>query len=99
MNPLLWILIYMPIILFIVIQIQNKDKLFLNKKTKRSERDMSNEMLLYCIGKMCTISTGSLGRVYSKVLVREIVENWMKVEKNEKIDLINTDYIQNIKIL
>lgn len=60
---------------------------------------MSNELIKACIGKECLISTGSLGSSYNKVVIKEVVDNWVQIEKKGKIDLINIDYVQSIKIL
>lgn len=95
-----WLAIYMPLVLMIIAVTQNKKMLLTSMIIrKRREKKMSNEMLLSCVNKLCNISTGSLGKVYSKVVVKEIVDNWIKVEKDGKYDLINSDYVQNIKIL
>lgn len=94
------IAIYMPFIIALILRGQNKKILMiLNMKKRRSEIIMSNEMLMSCVNKLCNISTGSLGKTYSKVVVKEVIDNWVRVEKNGKIDLINSDYIQNIKFL
>lgn len=60
---------------------------------------MSNELIKSCIGKQCVISAGSLGAAYNKVTILEVVENWIKIEKKGKVDIINADYIQSIKIV
>lgn len=59
---------------------------------------MSNELLKSCLGKICTISTGTYGSNYSKVEIIEVVDHWIKVKSKGKSDIINTDYITNIKI-
>jgi len=68
-------------------------------RKKRREVNMSNELINSCVGKICTISTGSLGSTYNKVLVKEVKDNWLKVDSKGKESLINSDYIQNIKIV
>lgn len=60
---------------------------------------MSNELIKSCIGKVCNISTGSMGINFSKVKVIQVVDNWIKVEGRRKVDLINIDFVQNIKVL
>ena len=54
----------------------------LRKIQKRREMVMSNDLLISCINKTCNISTGSMGSTYSKVVILEVNENWIKVEKN-----------------
>lgn len=60
---------------------------------------MSNELVKNCIGKICTISTGSFGTVYNKAEVIRVVDNWMEVKVKNKKDLVNIDFVQSIKIL
>lgn len=68
-------------------------------RNQRGERKVSNQLIMSCIGKVCTISTGSFGSSYSKVKVLEVVDNWIRIESKGREDLINSDYIQHIKIL
>ncbi|PAB60836.1 hypothetical protein CCE28_03780 [Anaeromicrobium sediminis] len=60
---------------------------------------MSNDLIKSYIGKVCNISSGSFGPKFQRVKIIEVMENWIKVEGKGKIDLINIDFIQNIKIL
>ncbi|MCG8482460.1 MAG: hypothetical protein MJA31_04055 [Clostridia bacterium] len=100
MEPGVWIAIYLPIfVLFFVILPSQKRTILFKKKRKRRGVAMSNELIKDCIGKVCNISTGSLGSNFTKVKIIEVVDNWIKVEGKGKVDLINTDFIQNIKIL
>lgn len=97
-----WIAIYLPIfiLLFVILPSQrNSLRTILRMKKKRGQRIMSNELIKSCIGKICTISTGSLGSSYSSVKVVNVVDNWMKIEKKGKEDLVNVDYVTNIRIV
>ncbi len=97
-----WIAIYLPIfiVLFILIPAQRWNIFITGKlRKKRGERKVSNELIKNCVGKTCTISTGSLGSYYNKVMIVEVIDNWIKVESKGIENLINSDYIQNIKIL
>lgn len=58
---------------------------------------MSNNILAYCLNKTCIITTALA--VHHKVTVTNIEENWIIVEQKGKKELINSDYIQSIKIL
>jgi len=60
---------------------------------------MSNELLRSLIGKTCQISTGSLGEAFDKVKVIDVQDNWMHVEKKNKVRLINAEYVTSVKIL
>jgi hypothetical protein len=101
MNTGTYIAIYIPIfiVLFVILPM-NRRKFFTLRKLKkiRGERVMSNELIKSCIGKICTISTGMSGASYSKVEIVEVVDNWVKVQSKGKTNIVNIDYIQNIKI-
>lgn len=102
MDSSSWIAIYLPIfvVLVIIIPEQRRNVYFSRKlRNKRGERKVSNELIKSCIGKNCTISTGTLGSNYNKVKVIEVIDNWIKVESKGRENLINSDFIQNIKIL
>ncbi len=102
MEPSSWIAIYMPIfvVLFIIIPSQRNNIFIANfLRLKRGAKKVSNELLKSCVGKTCTISTGSLGSAYYKVKVLEVIDNWVKVETKGVESLLNSDYIQNIKII
>lgn len=59
---------------------------------------MTNELLKKYIGKNCLISTGSFGTsITGKIL--EVNENWVEVETKKDVELINVEYVQNIKIV
>ncbi len=61
---------------------------------------MSNDIVKECIGLICTINMGYTGSGFNKVRVKEVKDNWMKVESNKGTqELINIDYIQNIKVI
>ena len=60
---------------------------------------MPNDIVKECIGKICTINMGYTGSGFNKVLVKEVKDNWMKVESKSSQELINIDYIQNIKVI
>ena len=60
---------------------------------------MSNELIRSLIGKVCQISTGSLGESFDKVEVVNVVDNWMEVRRKDKTRLINTDYITSVKVV
>ena len=97
-----WIAIYLPLFVVFVIIIPAQRRIIhvvkLLKK-RRGIKNVSNELIKNCIGKVCTISTGALGSNHNKVKIIEVVDNWIKVESKGKVDLINSDFIQNIKVL
>ncbi len=102
MQPAVWIAIYLPmfVVLFVIIPAQRKIINITRKNRKQKGGiKMSNELIKNCVGKVCNISTGSMGSSFNKVKILEVVDNWIKVESKGKEDLINVDFIQNIKIL
>ncbi len=57
---------------------------------------MTNEMLKKYIGTDCRLSTGTFGiNVVGKII--DVNENWIEVETKKGKELINAEYIQNIK--
>lgn len=96
-----FIAIYLPIfiVLFVVLPANRRHKLVVRKlKKRRGEKVMSNELIKSCIGKICSISTGSFGSSYSKVKIVEVADNWIKVQGKNNWDIVNIDFITNIKI-
>lgn len=84
----------------IIIPARQRMILLLNKLRKqRGERKVSNQLIQSCIGKICTITTGSFGSSYNKVKIVEVIDNWIRIESKGKQDLINSDYVQCIKII
>ena len=102
MDSSSWIAIYLPIflVLVIIIPAQRRNIYITGKiRKKRGVRKVSNELIKSCIGKTCSISTGTLGSSYNKVKVIEVIDNWIRIDSKGRENLINSDYIQNIKIL
>lgn len=60
---------------------------------------MTNELIHSLIGKTCQISTGALGEAFDKVRVVDVQDNWIRVEKKNKVRLINAEYVTSVKIL
>ncbi|WP_293659332.1 DUF6897 domain-containing protein [Anaeromicrobium sp.] len=101
MNPAIWISIYLPMFVVLFILIPSEHRIITAKIKQKKKRGvkMSNDLIKSYIGKVCNISSGSFGPKFQKVKIIEVVDNWIKVEGKGKIDLINIDFIQNIKIL
>lgn len=102
LSPGTWIAIYMPIfiIFFIILPEQrHTQKLMIKKKkNKKGAMIMTNTMLKKYIGKNCRISTGSFGTNVNGTII-DINENWIELETSKKTELINTEFIQSIKII
>ena len=101
MNPGSWIAIYLPlfIIFFIIIPQQNQISTAVLRKIKKRKGGfvMTNEILKKYIGRICKISTGSMGtNVAGKII--DINENWIEIETKKGNELINAEFVQSIKI-
>jgi hypothetical protein len=102
MDSSSWIAIYLPlfIIFFVVLPQQQHTQMYITRKNKRRKglMTMTNEMLKKYIGKTCMISTGSMGSsVKGRIL--DVNENWVEVETNKGIQVVNAEFIMTIKML
>ena len=58
---------------------------------------MTNELIKKYLGKKCQISTGTFGvNVVGKIV--DINENWIEIETKKGNELINSEFVQNIKV-
>ena len=66
-------------------------------KKRKGVLRMTNEVLRKYIGKLCNISTGTFGvNIVGKIV--DVNENWIEVETKKGNELINAEFVQNIKI-
>lgn len=78
---------------------QNTVRIIRKKRLKeKGEKSVTNDMLKELAGKQCNIVVNNY-TTYSKVWVVEVFENWVKIDKNGQVSLINADYIQSIKLV
>ncbi len=101
MNISVWIAIYLPLFvsLFIIIPVKREvEKVKLIKtKRRRGLKTMTNELIKNYIGKKCKLSAGSFGtNVVGKIV--DVKENWIVVETRKGQQLVNADFIQNIRL-
>ena len=66
-------------------------------KKRKGEITMTNEIIKKYIGSNCKISTGSYGTTVEGTIL-EVNENWIEVETKKGKELINADFVQNIKV-
>jgi hypothetical protein len=96
-----WVAIYLPILIVIIGYIQQNEYrkiMIIRHKRRRGLISMTNELLSKHIGKKCKISTGSYGsNVTGRIL--EIKDNWIEVETYKGLELINAEFVQNVKVL
>lgn len=100
MNASTWIAIYLPIfvLLFVILPQQRQIQRFVSLKIKNKRRVISvtNELIKKYINKHCKVYTGSLGAtIIGKII--DVTENWMEIETKKGNELVNIDFIQNIK--
>jgi len=102
LDTSVWIAIYLPlfIAIFASVSEQKRRTMFMRRKNKKKGgTKMSAELIKNYIGRECSITVGGLGTSFSKVKIVEIIDNWMKVEGKGKVDLVNIEFIQSIRIL
>lgn len=101
MNVSIWIAIYLPLFIIFLVVIPNQIKIqkFVIQKIKKRKGViiMTNEIIKKYIGSNCKISTGSYGTNIEGIIL-EINENWIEVQTKKGKELINADFIQNIKV-
>lgn len=102
MNSGTWIAIYAPLfILFFVILPQRRaaqKAIILKIKKRKGVTIMINEVIKKYIGKSCQLSTGTFGvNVVGKII--SVDENWIEIETKKGNELINSEFIQIIKVL
>ena len=91
----------MPIFILIVVilprQAANKAAAKLIIGRRKGKRAMTNELVKKYTGRYCHITTGSMGVSVTGKIV-EVNENWVEVDTKKGIEILNLDFIQNIKI-
>ena len=103
MNSAVWIAIYLPLfVLFVIILPQqyaiNINKNMISKHRKKGGFKLTNEIIKKYIGKNVRLSTGSYG-INVEGTITEVNENWIEIKTKKGTELINSEYLQNIKIL
>lgn len=92
----MWIIYYIPVFLMLFfISIEEHRHILFTKKKKGRTR-VTNDLLKSYIGMVCMISTGSFGTSV-KGRIKNVVENWIEIETKKGKELINSDFITNIK--
>lgn len=101
MNVSIWIAVFLPIFVTLYIVLPQQYAVFrigtLNSFKRKDGSFMTNELLKKYLGENCIISTGTFGiRVEGKIT--DVNENWIEVETKKGNELINSQFIQNVKI-
>jgi len=98
MDSSSWIAMYL-IFIIIFVTTQNEIVNFIIGKTRKKKGGfkMTNELIKALIGKKCKISTGSYGASVNGIII-EVNENWIEVETKKGLELVNTEFVQSLKI-
>jgi len=67
-------------------------------RKRKGLKVLTNEMIKKYKGKRCKITTGALGTTVVGKMV-EINENWIEIETRKGIEIINSDFIQSVRII
>lgn len=101
MNLSVWIAIYLPIIIIYLIVIPQQQAIqraiVIKKHKKEGVIGMTHEVIRKYIGKRCQISTGTYGIKVTGVITA-ITGNWIEIETKKDVELVNAEYVQNIKV-
>jgi len=98
LNPAIWIAIFLPIWIIIIVNLNNNKELqksiIFKLKKKREGQRMSNEVIKNFIGKDCIMSTF---QTQITGVIESIEDNWVIIRVGEQIEIINIDYISRIR--
>lgn len=100
-NTATWIAIYLPLFMLLFVMLPQQyfvqKAIVLRRKRREGLVIMTNELIVKYLGKDCRISTGTYGiNVAGRII--DIKDNWIEVETKRGNELVNAEYIQNIKI-
>lgn len=96
-----WIAIYLPLLVVMIAAMQQNEyrKIMIIRHRKRGGIIcMTNELLSKHIGKKCKVSTGSYGSTVTGRIL-EVRDNWIEVETSRGLQLINAEFVQNVKVM
>lgn len=95
-NISIWLPIFF--VLLIVSQQRGAARVIIARlRKKRRSVAMTNELVEKYIGRNCHITTGAMGVSVTGRIV-SVNENWIEVETKKGMEIMNLDYIQNIRV-
>lgn len=101
MDTSTWIAIYLPMFILIFFMMPQQQLIYhaviSNIRRKKGGITMTNELIQKYIGKRCQISTGALGIRVTGMII-DVKEKWIEIETKKGSELINSDFVQNIKL-
>lgn len=100
MNPTIvgiWLPIFIVFFIVIVQQAAARKNAIIMIKKRKGRIAMTNELIGKYVGRDCYITTGTMGvSVTGKII--EVRENWIEVQTKKGVEILNLDFIQNIKL-
>jgi hypothetical protein len=101
MSSSTWIAVYLPLILMFAIiipqQVAMRSALRLRISKKKGIDYMNTDVIRKYIGKSCQASTGTYG-VKITGTIMSVDDNWIEIQTKKGIELLNAEYVQNIKL-
>ena len=95
MSPAIWICIYLPLILMIINNSnQRKQQILRRIRRKKGANKMTNEMLYEFIGQECIVYLPS-GQVAGTI--ESVQDGWLRIKTGTDTDLINLEYVSRIR--
>lgn len=95
---LLYFSVFIPLFLVLIGQYSGYKMIQLKVKKKRADIAVTNELIKSYVGRHCVITTGSFGGAVSGQIIN-VCDNWMEICTSKDSQLINIDFITNIREL
>ena len=99
MNPAIWIAIYLPIIVAVIVAVRNKRQMMkhivLKKKSGIKGVGFMNELIKNCLGKECVVYTFEGTQI--KGVIEATESNWVSISTSKGPQIVNLDFISRIR--
>lgn len=95
MNPAIWLCIYLPLILMLINNSNQRRQQTLRRiRRKKGAITLTNEMLYEFIGQECIVYLHS-GQVAGTV--ESVQDGWLRIKVGNDYDLVNLEYVSRIR--
>lgn len=95
MNPAIWICLFLPIFMMLLIKKKEWQKYIIKKIKKKKEGVIEmNEIIKSFIGKECLIYTF---QTQITGVIESLENNWISIKTGDSSEIINIDYISRIR--
>jgi hypothetical protein len=98
LDPGVWVAVYMPIIIALVITARNKRQMMRNRIIKKSSHGgdgFMNELVRTFLGKQCVVYTFEGNRI--KGTIEKVEGNWISISTAKEAQIVNADFISRIR--